>query len=112
MDSKILADKARHDRDWYDHHGTAADELDRTLQATIETLNEAKIPYALIGGLAVKGLGRPRVTNDIDVFVSPDDADRALEVFASRGFETEKRDPHWLYKAWREDILVDVIFKS
>ena len=29
-----------------------------------------------------------------------------------RDFATEKTDPSWLYKAWKEDVLVDVIFKS
>ena len=29
-----------------------------------------------------------------------------------KGFDTERRDTFWLYKAWREEVLVDIIFKS
>ena len=34
----------------------------------------------MFGGIAVKELGRPRVTHDIDIFVKPDDADDVLEI--------------------------------
>ena len=99
-------------RDFHDHNLTDLETLNRTLLATIQTVEESNIPYALIGGVAVKELGRPRVTHDIDLFVRPDDAERVLQVLESKGFHIERRDPFWLYKAWREEVLVDVIFKS
>ncbi len=108
----IEEEKRQFERDYYDHHNTDCETLDRVLFTTIEALNQARIEYALIGGVAVRGLGRPRVTNDIDIFVTPDQSERVLDELAKRGFETEKRDPHWLFKAWRDDILVDIIFKS
>jgi predicted nucleotidyltransferase len=83
-----------------------------TLFKTIDTLEKNRIAYALIGGVASRGLGRPRVTHDIDIFLRPDDAGLALAALEREGFETEKRDPHWLYKAWHNGILVDIIFKS
>lgn len=99
-------------RDYHDHNLTELDTLNRTLLATIETVEENGIPYALIGGVAAKELGRPRVTHDIDLFVKPDDAEKVLQVLEAKGFQIERRDPFWLYKAWREEVLVDVIFKS
>lgn len=99
-------------RDYHDHNLTDLATLNRTLLATIEAIEEAQIPYALIGGVAVKELGRPRVTHDIDIFVRPDDAGYLLDVLEKKGFITERRDTYWLYKAWREEVLVDVIFKS
>ena len=99
-------------RDYHDHNLTELDTLNRTLFATIEIMEHKNIPYALIGGIAVKELGRPRITHDIDIFVRPDDAIKVLEVLKECGFHTEFRDPFWLYKAWREEVLVDVIFKS
>jgi hypothetical protein len=33
-----------------------------------------------------------------------------LHVFAEAGFRTEETDPVWLYKAWKHDVLVDLIF--
>lgn len=99
-------------RDYHDHNLTDLATLNRTLLATIEAIEEAAIPYALIGGVAVKELGRPRVTHDIDIFVRPDDAALLLGVLEKKGFDTERRDTYWLYKAWREEVLVDIIFKS
>jgi predicted nucleotidyltransferase len=99
-------------RDWHDHNLTDLITLNRTLLAAIEAIEKSGIPYALIGGVAVKELGRPRITHDIDLFVKPDDADQILEVLKSKDFHIERRDPFWLYKAWREEVLVDVIFKS
>lgn len=86
--------------------------FDSVLFATLDALEEAKIPFALIGGVAASGLGRPRSTHDIDLFLRPEDADSALRVLASRGFRTEIFDIEWLFKAFKEDILVDIIFKS
>jgi predicted nucleotidyltransferase len=86
--------------------------FDRTLFAAVDTLETAQIPHALIGGVAASGMGRPRSTHDIDFFVRPEDADAVLEALAHNGFSTEKTDIRWLFKAWRENILVDIIFKS
>jgi hypothetical protein len=89
-----------------------ADRFDRALNATVEALEEAKIKYLFIGGIASGGLGRPRTTHDIDVFVRPEDADTALRFLSKRGFKVERTDPNWLYKGYRDGVLVDVIFKS
>jgi predicted nucleotidyltransferase len=99
-------------RDFHDHNLTELETLNQTLFAAIEALEEAQIPYALIGGVAVKRLGRPRITHDIDLFICPDDANKILEVLEAKGFHTERRDLFWLYKAWRAEVLVDIIFKS
>lgn len=100
------------ERDFHDHNLTHLPDIITTLFAAIETIEDNHIPYALIGGIAAKELGRPRVTHDIDIFVKPDDADNILEILKAKGFEIEKRDPFWLYKAWKGDVLVDVIFRS
>ena len=100
------------ERDFHDHNLTNMPNINSTLFATLDTIEEKDIPYALIGGIAVKELGRPRVTHDIDIFVKPDDADYVLKILEDKGFEIEKRDPFWLYKAWKGNVLVDVIFRS
>lgn len=105
-------EKAQCERDYYDHNLTDLPSLEKILFEAIEIVEASGIPYALIGGVAVKSLGRPRVTHDIDLFVRPDDAERVLQVLEAKGFTSQKRDPFWLFKAWRENILVDVIFKS
>jgi predicted nucleotidyltransferase len=73
-------------------------------------LEEANIPYALIGGVASSGFGRPRTTHDIDVFVKPADAEGSLIALAAAGFSTERTDPKWIYKAFKYGVQVDIIF--
>ncbi len=82
------------------------------LAETIGAMETSKVPYALIGGIAASGFGRPRWTHDIDVFVKPEDAGRALDALDVRGFRTERTDPRWLYKGYKEDVMVDIIFRS
>ena len=86
--------------------------FNQVLGETVEAMEESGIRYGFIGGIASWGLGRPRSTHDIDIFVMPEDAERVLRALAKRGFSTQKTDPSWLYKAWKEGVLVDVIFKS
>lgn len=86
--------------------------FDKTLFAALDAIEGANIPYGLIGGVAASGLGRPRPTHDIDVFVRAEDAESALDALGRHGFATEHYDPRWLYKAFSNDMLVDIIFKS
>lgn len=88
------------------------DRMELVLLRAVDALEAAGIPYALMGGLASAAIGRSRHTHDVDLFVTPEDAARALEAMARAGFRTERTDPLWLYKAFWEDTLVDVIFSS
>jgi predicted nucleotidyltransferase len=90
----------------------AGRKFDMALFSALDALEEAEVSYALIGGIAASGLGRPRSTQDIDVFVKPEDAEAVLRVLAARGFRTEETNPTWLFKAFKEDVLVDIIFRS
>lgn len=78
----------------------------------IDALERGDVPYVLIGGLASAAVGRPRYSADVDLFVQPHDARRALALLAGRGFATEELNPHWLFKATREGVLVDLLFKG
>jgi len=89
-----------------------ADRFNRVLGDVVEAMDASGIRYVFIGGIASGGLGRPRSTQDIDLFVMPEDAELVLRALAKNGFRTEKTDPSWLYKGFKENILVDVIFKS
>jgi hypothetical protein len=42
--------------------------------------------------------------------IRPEDADRALEALAELGLRTERPPEEWLYKAWHDDVLIDLIF--
>lgn len=81
------------------------------LAEAVGALDGAEIPYVLIGGIASSGFGRPRWTHDIDILVSPDDAERALVVLGDHGFATDRLDTRWIYKAYKHDVMVDLIFR-
>nr|MDQ6921528.1 nucleotidyltransferase family protein [Candidatus Dormibacteraeota bacterium] len=82
------------------------------LVRAVEVLQQAGIPYALMGGLAAASIGRERATKDVDIFLAPEHADAALEALGQAGFRTERTDPVWLYKAFWEESLLDLIFES
>jgi hypothetical protein len=84
--------------------------LDTLKQATC-ALREAQIPFALAGGIASWARGGPPREHDLDFFVKPADADRALAALAEAGMRPEKPPEGWLYKAYDGDVMVDLIFQ-
>jgi Uncharacterised nucleotidyltransferase len=81
------------------------------LKHTAAALNEANVPFLLGGGLAVWARGGPATEHDLDLMLRPKDAERALEALEQAGLPTEKPPEGWLYKAWDDGILVDLIFR-
>jgi hypothetical protein len=76
----------------------------------LDALDLAGTRYMLGGAFALNAYtGIWRDTKDLDVFVPEKDVARVLEVLQSAGFETEVAEPHWLAKAWRGELFVDVI---
>jgi len=82
------------------------------LDETVSALDQSGVSYVLMGGIAVTALGCHRFTHDIDVFVKREDAETALNALAAKGFRTEKTDLSWLFKGFKNNVMVDVIFKS
>lgn len=96
------------DRQWQVEERGLLDALDRV----VEVVEEESFPYLFMGGVASAVHGRPRWTHDIDLLVRPEHAKAVLGALAGAGFATEESDPFWLFKAWWDDVLVDVIFRS
>ena len=82
------------------------------LAEAIAALDAEEVPHLLMGGLVVARYARPRATDDVDVFVKPEHARQALDALESAGFEVEESDPMWLFKAHKDGVLVDIIFRS
>jgi predicted nucleotidyltransferase len=80
------------------------------LREAVATVERAGFRFLVLGGLASSLVGRPRWTHDIDFLVRADDALGVLSAFRAAGFRTEETDPVWIYKAFRHDIMVDIIF--
>jgi hypothetical protein len=86
------------------------EDLIETLRTAAPLLQEADIPFVLGGGLACWARGGPESEHDLDLMLTPEDAERALEVLGQAGMRTEKPPENWLYKAWNGDVLIDLIF--
>ena len=96
------------------HDGSTAD-LDTVaavLADAVRAIEAHGVPYVLLGGLASALHGRPRCSNDVDLFVMPESAPLALDALAEAGFRTERTNPAWLFKAFRDGVLVDLLFKA
>ena len=89
--------------------GSDADVFPSVLSSVVDALVD--VSFAVLGGVASAAYGRPRWTKDIDIFVRGEDADAALTALAHAGFETERTNPSWIFKGFRDGVLVDVIFK-
>ena len=85
-------------------------QIERVIADGAAALEAADVPYVLIGGAASAIRGRPRVSDDVDFLVKQTDADRALDALADAGFDTEKTNPQWIYKATRGDVTIDLMF--
>jgi hypothetical protein len=79
----------------------------------IQRLTAAGVP-SLVGGAYAYGsyTGIYRDTKDLDLFLRKPDALRALEVLEKDGWRTERTQEVWLYKAFKGEWFVDLIFSS
>jgi hypothetical protein len=88
-----------------------AAELTESLKRAVAALQAQDVPYLLGGGLGCWARGGPPSSNDIDLMVKPEDAERAQEALVEAGMRAENPPEHWLLKAFDGDILVDLIFE-
>jgi predicted nucleotidyltransferase len=86
------------------------EELLETLKQAAAALREADVRFALGGGLAIWARGGPETEHDVDFFVKREDAERAAKALERAGFRTEEPPEDWLYKGWRGDVMVDLIY--
>jgi hypothetical protein len=85
-------------------------ELIEAMKRAAATLRDAEVPYMLGGGLAAWARGGPPTEHDVDFFVRPADAERALEALVAAGMKPDRPPEGWLLKAWDGETLVDLIF--
>jgi putative nucleotidyltransferase-like protein len=85
------------------------DAIVEALRAAVPALREAEIPFMLGGSMAVWAYGGPEPTNDLDLMVREQDAERALAALAQLGMRVEHPPEEWLVKAWHGDVLIDLI---
>ena len=84
-------------------------ELIESMKRAAAALRDAEVPYMLGGGLAAWARGGPPTEHDVDFFVRPEDAERALGALVEAGMRAERPPEDWLLKAWDGDTLIDLI---
>ena len=81
------------------------------LRLTAVALSQADIPYALCGGYAAWARGAPEPEHDADFVIREGDVDRAKAAIAAAGLELRDPAEDWLFKAYHQGQLVDVLFR-
>jgi ribonuclease BN (tRNA processing enzyme) len=108
-------DPRRGGRDASREHPTSLEdvrgECEETLRVAAATLRRGDVPFVLGGSMASWARGGPLSHKDVDLFVKPVDAERALGLLATEGMRTEQPPEQWLFKAWNGHVLVDLIFE-
>jgi len=94
-----------------------ATEQDKTWAAfyreTMQLLNDADVPF-LVGGAYAFAVytGIVRDTKDFDLFLRPNDFDRAAAALKRGGYDSKRVFPHWLGKAKRGEDCIDFIYRA
>ena len=79
-------------------------ELIESMKRAAAALRDAEVPYMLGGGLAAWARGGPPTEHDVDFFVRPDDAERALDALVAAGMKAERPPDNWLLKAGDDQL--------
>ena len=85
-------------------------ELIDSMKRAAGALRDAGVPHLLGGGLAAWARGGPPTEHDVDFFVLPADAERALDALIEAEMKPERPPEGWLLKAWDGETLIDLIF--
>ncbi len=84
-------------------------DLYKTLQELAQRLGEAGIPYALIGGLALAQHGFVRMTEDIDILLTPAGLSAFKEKFLGRGYALAFSGAKKTFRATETGVRIEVI---
>ena len=93
-------------------HGVGGAELLRTaLKRSVSALKADRVPFALAGGYALWVRGAPEPAHDVDLAVAEPDVDAAVDSLTAAGFQIERPPEDWLFKAYLDGALVDVLHR-
>jgi hypothetical protein len=91
----------------------APPEAEAFYRDVLRTLRDAEVPFLVGGAYAFyKYTGIDRRTKDFDIFVMPEDVERAFAVLEQSGYRSHLTFPHWLGKVFHGEDFVDLIFSS
>jgi hypothetical protein len=85
--------------------------LRRALKLAASTLKADGVPFALAGGYALWAHGAPEPVHDVDLVLTEQQVPAAVESLSAAGFRIERPPEDWLFKAYLDDDLVDVLHR-
>jgi hypothetical protein len=81
------------------------------LRLAAVALGDAGIPFALCGGYAAWARGAAEPSHDADFVIQEKDAEKARAAVAAAGLEVQDPPENWLFKAYHQGALIDVLFR-
>ena len=80
-----------------------------TLQNLTRRLEEAKIPYALVGGLALAAHGFVRMTQDVDLLMTVEGLEAFKEKFVGRGYVTAFSGAQKTFRDTETQVRIEIL---
>jgi hypothetical protein len=84
-------------------------QLHSALRRLVQRLNEEEIPYALLGGLALAEHGYPRLTEDIDVLLTPRGLARFCQSLVGRGYRPAFQGAAKTFRDAETGVRIEVV---
>lgn len=85
--------------------------LREALKTAASALLAEGVPFALAGSYALWVHGGPEPTHDVDLVVPESDVEQAAKILGGVGFDVGRPPENWLFKAWWDGCLVDVLHR-
>ena len=114
MNNDAKASEFRNNPVW---SSTIPDEQWMVYLDALRVIRKTGAPFLLGGAFGLAAYtGRWRNTKDLDFFVLPSDKDKIVDALTKAGFEDFYAklpyDRGWIYRAVRDDVLVDTIWQT
>jgi hypothetical protein len=84
------------------------DPVYKTMRRTIKNLEKAKIPYALVGGMAVNLHGHKRTTDDVDILLTMEGLAEFRKRFVPKHYATNDRLPR-RFTDRKNEVTIDFL---
>jgi len=86
-----------------------AGRLHEALRRLTQRLDAAGIPYALLGGLALAEHGYPRLTEDIDLLMTPSGLERFRQQLVGRGYRPTFEKASKTFRDAKTGVRIEII---
>jgi hypothetical protein len=91
--------------------GPGSPALREAMKQAASALKADGIPFALGGGYGLWVHGAPEPIHDVDFVVPEEDVEPAAHSLMAAGLRVERPPEDWLFKAYLDDALVDVLHR-